>query len=249
MARDAGVPRFLYASSCSVYGAAGDGMIDEAAPFNPVTPYGQSKAEVEREVRGMATDSFSPTYLRPATAYGVSPRLRFDLVANNLTAWAYTTRRVHLKSDGSAWRPIAHVEDIARAFTAALEAPRDLVHNDSFNVGSTADNYRIRQIAEIVRETVPGSAVDYAEGADRDSRNYRVDCGKIARVLPDAAPRWNARRGIEQLYAVYRTAGLSLDAFEGARFKRIAHVLALIQEGMLDVELRWREKSAPKETT
>ncbi|MBD3314219.1 MAG: NAD-dependent epimerase/dehydratase family protein [Chitinivibrionales bacterium] len=240
IAKKAGVRRFLYASSCSVYGAAGDRLIDETAALNPVTPYGLSKAEVERELRGMADDSFTPTYMRPATAYGVSPRLRFDLVANNLTAWAYTTSRVYLKSDGSAWRPIAHVEDIARAFTAVLEAPRRLVHNQSFNVGNSADNYRIRRIAEMVEETVPGSRVEYANDADTDTRNYRVNCAKIARMLPEAAPHWNARKGIRQLYEIYGTTGLTLEAFEGPQFKRIAHVLGLIREGFLDENLRWK---------
>lgn len=241
MAKTAGVERFLFASSCSNYGAAGDAFLSEDAPFNPVTPYGWSKVKVEAALTKMADRNFSPTYLRASTAYGVSPRLRFDLVANNLTAWAFTTGRIYLKSDGTPWRPLVHIEDISRAYIAAMEAPREQVHNESFNVGTTTENYQMYEIAEIVKEIVPGCEVDYAPGAGPDKRNYRVDCNKIACVLRDFKPQWTARRGIEQLYGEYKRVGLSLDEFEGRRFKRIAHIKALVEKGWLDENLRWKE--------
>jgi nucleoside-diphosphate-sugar epimerase len=240
LAKQAGVPRFLFASSCSTYGASGSEFLDESAPFNPVTPYGASKVNVERAVAPMADETFSPTFLRASTAYGVSPRLRFDLVVNNLTAWAFTTRQVYLKSDGSPWRPIVHIEDIAAAYIAALEADRDLVHNECFNVGLTTENYQIREIAELVRAIVPGSKVEFAPGASPDTRCYRVDCNYIARRLHGFKPQWTAQRGIEQLYAAYCTTGLTKDEFEGERFKRIAHVTKLIGSGDLDNDLRRR---------
>ncbi len=238
LAKAAGVERFLFASSCSNYGAAGDGFLGETSAFNPVTPYGQSKVEVERDVSKQADDAFSPVFLRASTAYGLSPRIRFDLVVNNLTAWAVTTGEVHLKSDGSPWRPLVHVEGIARAYIAALEAPRELVHNAAFNVGLTTENYQIREIAEIVQQVVPGSKIGFADGAAPDTRNYRVDCNRIATVLHGFKPQWTLRRGVEQLYAAYREVGLTLDDFEGEKFKRIAHIQKLVREGVLDADLR-----------
>lgn len=238
-AKTAGVKRFLFASSCSNYGAAGDQFLTETAVFNPVTPYGVSKVEVEAALTKMADADFSPTYIRASTAYGVSPRLRFDLVTNNLTAWAFTTGLVYLKSDGTPWRPIVHVEDIARAYIAALEAPRELVHDEAFNVGTTTENYQIREIAEIVKDVVPGCQIEYAPDAGPDVRCYRVDCNKIARTLKDFKPQWTARRGVEQLYEAYRATGLTLEEFEGPKFKRIAHVKKLVDEGRLDQNLRW----------
>lgn len=238
-AKRAGVERFLFASSCSNYGASGDQFLTESAAFNPVTPYGVSKVLVESELHKLADDRFSPVYLRASTAYGLSPRLRFDLVVNNLTAWAFTTGRVYLKSDGTPWRPIVHVEDICRAYIAALHAPRELVHNEAFNVGTTAENYQIRELAEIVRDIVPGCRVEYAPDAGPDKRCYRVDCNRIARTLHDFKPQWTARRGVEELYQAYKAIGLKLEDFEGPRFMRIAHVRKLVADGLLDQDLRW----------
>jgi nucleoside-diphosphate-sugar epimerase len=240
LAKGAGVKRFLFASSCSNYGAGGQDFLDEQAPFNPVTPYGVSKVQVEAALSAMADADFSPTYLRASTAYGLSPLIRFDLVINNLTAWAFTTGMVYLKSDGTPWRPVVHVEDIALSYVAALQAPRESVHNQAFNVGTTTENYQIRELAELVKEIVPGCRIEYAPDAGPDTRCYRVDCNKIARTLHEFKPQWTARRGIEELYESYRQVGLTLDDFEGERFKRIAHVRKLVGDGLLDDELRWR---------
>jgi nucleoside-diphosphate-sugar epimerase len=239
LAKRAGVSRYVFSSSCSTYGAAGDEPIDESASFNPVTPYGESKVLVENDVSQLADDNFSPTFLRNATAYGVSSRLRGDLVLNNLVAWAMTTGRVLLKSDGSPWRPIVHIEDISRAFLAVLEAPRPLVHNKAFNVGRTQENYRIRELAEIVEATVPGCRIEYAEGAGPDKRCYRVDCDRLPQTLPSFQPKWDARRGAQELYESYQRVGLTLEDFEGARYMRIRHVKRLQDQGRLDSTLRW----------
>jgi nucleoside-diphosphate-sugar epimerase len=240
LAKQAGVSRFIFSSSCSNYGAGGEDLLTEESPFNPVTPYGMSKVRVEQDVAKLASDRFSPTFLRNATAFGVSPRLRFDLVLNNLVAWAYATGRVFIKSDGTPWRPIVHIEDISRAFLAVLEAPRDLVHNEAFNVGRNEDNYRVRELADIVKETVPGTEIEYAADAGPDKRCYRVDCSKIRRVLPSFEPVWNARLGAEELFAIYQKIGLTVDEFEGIRYKRIAHIRALLAEGLLNEDLRWQ---------
>jgi len=241
IAKEAGVKRFLFASSCSNYGAAGTDFLTEEAQFNPVTPYGFSKVRVEAALSQMADADFSPTYIRASTAYGVSPRLRFDLVTNNLTAWAFTTGRVYLKSDGTPWRPIVHIEDISIAYIAALHAPRDVVHNEAFNVGTTTENYQMCEIAEIVKEIVPGCDIDYAPNASPDKRCYRVDCNKIAYTLHEFKPQWTARRGVEQLYEEYKRVGLTLEEFEGPKYMRIAHVRHLVAEGLLDENLRWRK--------
>ncbi|MBD2102624.1 NAD(P)-dependent oxidoreductase [Leptolyngbya sp. FACHB-261] len=240
LAKAAGVPRFLFSSSCSTYGAAGEDKVTEEAEFNPVTPYGYSKVLVEQDVAKLADDSFSPTFLRNATAYGVSPRLRFDLVLNNLVAWAATTGRVYIKSDGSPWRPIVHIEDITRAFVAVLQASQELVHNQAFNVGSSEENYQIRDLAEIARETVPGCQIEYAEDGGPDKRCYRVDFSKISRVLPSFQPQWNARLGAKQLYEAYQQVSLRVEDFEGPYYKRIDHIKQLISTNRIDNTLRWR---------
>ena len=247
LAKQVGVPRYLFSSSCSIYGAAGDKALTEEADFNPVTPYGHSKVLVEHDVSTLADGSFSPTFLRNATAYGVSPRHRFDIVLNNLVAWAVTTGLVHLKSDGSPWRPIVHVQDICRAFIAALHAPREVIHNQAFNVGVNEENYRIRDLAEIVKETVPGGRIEYAKDAEPDKRTYRVDFSKIRTLLPGFKPQWNARQGAQELYEAYLKYGVKLEEFEGARYKRIDHITQLLKEGCLDESLRWRLPEGAKE--
>jgi nucleoside-diphosphate-sugar epimerase len=240
LAKEVGVERYLFSSSCSTYGAAGEKILDETAEFNPVTPYGRSKVLVEQEVSQLASQEFSPVFLRNATAYGVSPRLRFDLVLNNLTAWALTTGRVLIKSDGTPWRPIVHIEDISRAFLAALEAPREVIHNQAFNVGRTEENYQIRDLAEIVKETVPGCTIEFAEGAGPDKRCYRADFSRITRELPSFKPQWDARRGARELYDAYKKVDLRVEDFEGPKYKRIDHIQGLLASGRLNSDLRWQ---------
>jgi nucleoside-diphosphate-sugar epimerase len=242
IARQAGVPRFLFSSSCSNYGAAGDDLLDETAAFNPVTAYGISKVRAEQELVELATDDFTPVLLRSATAYGASPRLRCDIVLNNLTAWAVATGRVHIKSDGTPWRPIVHVEDISRAFLAALQAPKDAVHAQAFNVARPDANYRIRDLAEIVHATVPGCELEFAEGASADTRNYRVDGSKIAQVLPSFQPQWTAEAGARQLYEAFADHGITLDDIEGWRYRRIGQIKRLMDGAELGPDLRWKAR-------
>lgn len=243
LAKQAGVARFIFSSSCSTYGAAGQEFLTEEATFNPVTPYAHSKVLVEKEVSPLADARFSPTYLRNTTAYGVSPFLRFDIVLNNLVAWAMTTGRVMIKSDGTPWRPMVHIEDICRAFLAVLEAPREAIHNQAFNVGITEENYQIRDMAEIVRQTVPGCQIEYSPDGGPDKRCYRVDFGKIKRTLPNFQPKWNVRMGAQELYSACKDAGLKLEDFEGPRYKRIDHIRRLLATEQLDANLRWQTPS------
>ena len=245
LAKEAGIPRYIFSSSCSNYGAAGDSFLDESAGFNPVTPYAESKVWVERDVARLADDTFSPTFLRSATAFGVSSRLRGDLVVNNLVGYAYTTGDVLIKSDGMPWRPLVHIEDIARAFIAVLEAPRELVHNEAFNVGITSENYRVREVAQMVAEVVPSSRVTYAGDASPDARNYRVDCEKLRSRLPDYQPQWTVRKGIEQVYEAFCHHGTSAEEFLSSQFIRLKRIRELQTAGDLDEMLRWRAAQRP----
>lgn len=239
LSKKAKIRRFVFSSSCSNYGASGNDFLTEESPFHPVTPYGESKVRVEKDVSLMADDSFSPVFLRNATAFGASPRIRFDLVLNNLVAWAFTTGKVMLKSDGRAWRPIVHIEDISRAFIAVLKAPVETIHNESFNVGLTTENYLIRDIAELVADVVPNCHLQFADDASADTRNYRVNCDKIIRTLKDYQPRWTARMGAQELYEAYKKNGLKLEEFEGPRYQRIGHIRKLLKDKVIDEDLRF----------
>jgi nucleoside-diphosphate-sugar epimerase len=242
-AKSAGVSRFLFSSSCSLYGAGtDDSPLDENAAFSPLTPYGESKIKSEQDLRPLADDDFSPIFLRNATAYGFSPRLRGDLVVNDLVGNSLLTGEVRLRSNGMAWRPLVHADDIASAFLALLEAPRDVVHAQAFNIGDSAENYLIRDVAETVRDVV-GGTVTFAEGAGSDARNYRVTCDRIAREVPTFRPQWTLRKGIEQLAEAYQRYGLKLDDLMGERHQRLKRITALAEDGRIDNSLRWTEKA------
>lgn len=249
-AKAARVTRFLFSSSCSLYGAGSDDRpLDENADLAPVTPYGESKILAERDLAGLADDDFSPVFLRNATAYGFSPRLRGDLVVNDLAAHALLTGEVRLLSDGSAWRPLVHAEDICAAFLAMLEAPRDRVHNRAYNIGLTGENYLIRDVADLVAEVVPGSTVTFAAGASSDARNYRVSGDLVATEVPGFRPRWTVRKGIEELVEAYRRHGLTIGAFQGERHQRLRRIRALTDAGRLDAALRWTGTGAAGPST
>jgi nucleoside-diphosphate-sugar epimerase len=246
-ARQAGVSRFLFSSSCSLYGAGADETpLTEDADFAPVTPYGESKIRAERDLLELADERFSPVFLRNATAYGYSPRLRGDLVVNDLVANALLSGQVRLMSDGQAWRPLVHVDDIAGAFTALLAAPRERVHAAAYNVGQTAENYRIIDVARIVTELVPGSEIVFAGDSAADTRNYRVSCDLIAARVPEFSPRWTLRDGVRQLADAYRRHGLTREAFDSERYQRLRRIQTLQKAGHLDDRLRWLGAGQPE---
>jgi nucleoside-diphosphate-sugar epimerase len=241
LARARGVERFVFASSCSMYGASGSELpVDESASLAPLTAYAESKVRSERSLAGLVTDDFSPVSLRFATAYGASPRLRLDIVLNNLVGWALTTGAVRLQSDGMAWRPLIHVEDMAGAIAGALAAPRDRIHGEAFNAGASDANYLVRDLARMVADAVPGVDVEFAEGAGADPRSYRVDFSKIAETLDGFRPAWDAARGARQLVDAYRSVGMDAAMFSGDRFVRLSRLKTLMEAGRLDAELRWR---------
>jgi len=237
-AKEAGVSRYLFSSSCSLYGAGGDGFLDETAAFNPVTAYGESKVRVEQEVSKLADAKFAPVYLRNATAYGVSRRLRADIVVNNLVGHAVTTGKVLLQSDGTPWRPLVHIGDIIHAFICCLSAPVDAIHNQAFNVGRQSENFRIREVAELVAQVVPNAEVTFAPGASPDTRNYRVDFRKIETKLPGYKPSWTLKKGIEELYNAYTRHHLSKDEWLGPRYYRLKTIKGLQEKGVIDADLR-----------
>ena len=245
LAKAAGVTRFVMSSSCSTYGRSDGAIISEASPLNPVTPYGRSKVMAEHGISELVDTNFCPVFLRHATVYGLAPMLRFDLVVNNLVAYAVATGRVHLKSDGQAWRPLVHIEDVCRACIAAATAEAGLVRNEVFNIGQTVDNYQIFQIADMIADTVPGSRVEMADGASPDERSYNVNFSKAENGLPGFEPQWSVQRGVDQLFRAYTGVGLRTGDFEGVRYSRLARIIDLMDAGKLDSELNWRDRARP----
>lgn len=240
LAKEAGVERFLFSSSCSMYGASGHDVLSEEAHLAPLTAYAISKVRTEEDLNKLADINFSPVYLRNATAYGLSPKFRVDLVLNNLSCWAYTTKKIKIMSDGTPWRPLVHTEDIALAFAAVLAAPRELIHNEAFNVGVNGENYQVRELAEIVKAVIPDCEVEFAGEGGADPRDYQVDFTKIAQTLPEFKPKWNARLGTEAMYSAFQKVKLTLDDFQGRKYIRLKQLKHLIDDGYLDTSLRWR---------
>ncbi|MCL5103760.1 MAG: SDR family oxidoreductase [Armatimonadetes bacterium] len=238
-AKEAGVPRYLYSSSCSMYGASGDSILTEEADLKPLTAYAISKVKAEKDIAELADDSFSPVYMRNATAYGVSPRLRADIVLNNLVCWAYTTGKVKIMSDGTPWRPIVHIEDISNAFAGVLAAPREITHNEAINIGADNQNYQVKDLAEIVRETVPGCEIEYAGQGGPDPRNYRVDFSKLTRLIPAFESKWDAKLGAKELYEAVKSVDLKPEDFQGRKYIRLNQLKHLLDSGRLVGDLRW----------
>jgi nucleoside-diphosphate-sugar epimerase len=238
LAKKIGIKRFIFASSCSVYGDSKENVVNEESKVNPITPYAISKVYAERSISKLADSDFCPTFLRSSTAYGLSPMLRFDLVVNNFVAWSFTKGTVLLKSDGTAWRPFVHIEDISRAFISILRSPIDIVHNQVFNVGKNEENYQIKSVAEIVKNIVPNSEIKYVKGAEPDKRSYRVEFDKISQLIPDFKPIWNVSLGAKQLYDAYKKVGLRVKDFEGIKFRRISNLENSVKSGILDNNLR-----------
>jgi nucleoside-diphosphate-sugar epimerase len=245
LTKAAGIDRFVYMSSCSVYGVSGGNEVDETSGTDPQTAYAICKTLVERDVAAMADDAFSPIFLRNATAFGASPRMRFDVVLNNLAGLAWTLKEIRMTSDGSPWRPIVHALDIAKAIAMTLEAPRDRVHNEILNVGGTHLNYQVRQIAETVGEVFPDCALSFG-APSADNRSYRVNFDKIASVLPGFACDWDAERGARQLRSVFERIELSDDVFEHRAFARVRQLEHLIRTSQVDAELYWTSLPAPE---
>jgi nucleoside-diphosphate-sugar epimerase len=241
LAKRAGIRRFVYMSSCSVYGVADKDFVDEESSVNPQTAYAECKTLVERDVQALADDQFSPTFMRNATAYGASPRMRFDIVLNNLAGLAWTTKEIRMTSDGTPWRPIVHGLDIARAIIAVLDAPPDAVHNQIFNVGDTSHNYRVREIAEIVAETFPGCQLVFGDPGS-DNRSYRVSFEKIRKHLPNFRCAWDARSGARQLYELFQRIDMTADVFEYRTFTRLKQLEYLIRTQQIDRNFFWTEQ-------
>jgi nucleoside-diphosphate-sugar epimerase len=238
-ARSAGVGRFVFASSCAMYGASDDdALLAEDAPLRPITAYAESKVRAEEALVGLDGDGFTTVAMRNATVYGVSSRLRLDIVLNNLAAWSHVTGRIRLLSDGASWRPLLHVRDLAKVACRMVEAPATLVSGRAFNIGSDEQNYVVRDLAEILAD-VTGCEVELAGDASPDPRSYRVDFSALARAFPDLALDWNARRGAEELSAAYRDVGLTAEAFEGRAYVRLRQLRHLLDEHALDTDLRW----------